>query len=652
MKKTAKRGTVRWAHVALAVFFCFLSISTVYAGYLGEQFIAGRTTEEMIAQPFAQYVAEIENPLNSFLHGAEKAECPKKLLPENTNFRFIARDENGEIVLSTYDENDSVLYQSYYPLSVAAQSESGQTQTVTFTVDCYLLEQMQVHDIFYRTLLLHRYFRFVALTCDVLSAVFAIAFLLFVLRLFYTAVCESKTQNGGQSVFLSVPPDLFFVCALPFGAYVALSLMRGTDTDGIIQAFLNSGAGIFGIFRIPLLYTGAVAVALLWLILLVYSLRRGGIAYAVTYRRFEHASLSKRFYISYVLMQAFKIVGIALYLYASVRMQQAVLAGEAPANILPQRMGAYFLQTNDLHARVRTVAVLLFILLEKATSLPMLFRCIREVRKQTEKTEKYVLGDLTDTHSGKLYKNFADHERDVRSIADRICETAGEYVQSSAFKAELITNLSHDIKTPLTAIMSYARLLRNPALTSEEKMQYLEVLKRHSDRMRNLVQDLTQLSDAASGNVRAELTQVDLGAHIAQAVQGFAERLQGERIAVQLRLPDEPVTVSADVGLLWRVADNLLNNICKYAQKGSTVYIDVRVCDGTAIAQFSNTPEYALCISGEALMERFVRADASRHTEGSGLGLSIAHTLMQLQGGELRIETEPQMFTAQIVFPN
>lgn len=652
MKKTAKRGKVRWTHMALAVLFCFLSAFTVYTGYLSRQFFAEHTTmEQTIEEPFSVYVQAIENPLNSYLRGAEKLECPKMLLPQNTNFRFTARDENGEIILSTYDENDSVLYQSYHPLSLTVQGENGQETDVTFTVDCYLLEEMNVHDIFYRTLLLRQYFRIVDWSCDVLSILFAIACLLLVFRLIYGAGCEAGTSNGGQSVLLSVPPDILLASSLPFGAFLTLLFMRGVNTDDSIRAFLENGTGILDLLRMPLLYTGVFVVVLLLLLSIVFSLRRGGVRYALTYLRFEKASLSIQFYIGYTAMQIFKCAGIALYLFAYLRLEQFVQSGGTLAPSLPQSVYDFFLLSDGVHARIRTVTALLYILLEKAVTLPMVFRCIREVRRQTEQTEKYVLGDLTETDSGTLYKNFADHKRDVRSITDRISASAGEYIQSKTFKAELITNLSHDIKTPLTAIMSYAQLLRSPTLTSEEKMQCLDVLKRHSVRMTNLVESLTEISDAASGNITAALTAVDLCALLSQAVQGFAERLHRENIAVQLNLPTEPVTVTADVGLLWRVADNLLNNICKYAQKGTTAEIAVCIRDDTAVAEFRNVSAFELHISGEALMERFVRADASRHTEGSGLGLSIAHSLMQLQNGSLRIQTEPQTFTAQMVLP-
>ncbi|MGN0635149.1 MAG: sensor histidine kinase [Acutalibacteraceae bacterium] len=650
MKQTVKDRRVRWTHILLAVFFCFLSVSAVYIGYLSETFYAQNSTlEDAVRKPFEAYILEARKPIYAFQEGTKTIECPEKLRRENTNFAFTARDENGQILLSTHDANDPVLYQQFEMLQLPVRSETGDIKNAEFTMDYFLREDLSANDIFSRTLRLREYAHLLLTVCDILSVLFAAACLLLIFRTLFDAVCEAKTIGGGKSVLLSLPPDLMLVSSVPMGVFALFFLMQGVDANGILQVFLENGSGLYRILQVPALLTVLFFLLMLFQTLLLFSLRRGGWRYALTYLRFEKISLSKNFFYGYAAAQALKCAGIALFLLPDFQLEEIFGAHGAQMAAALERINNILGAPTDPFSSLRTLTVLLFVLLEKAVTLPMLYRCIREVRGQMDRTERYVCGDLTASDSGRLYKSFAEHDADVRTITDRISVSAGEYMQSSAFKAELITNLSHDIKTPLTAIMSYAQLLRKPSLTTQEKMQYLDVLKRHSARMTKLVEDLTDVSDAATGNVKAELTQVDLCTLIPQAAQGFEERLQKKNISVQTTLPSQPVTVMADTRLLWRVVDNLMNNICKYAKNDTTVQIVIDAQDA-ATAVFRNVPAFELQISGDALMERFVRADGSRHTEGSGLGLSIAKSLMELQNGRLALETEPALFTAKIIF--
>lgn len=650
MKQTVKDRRVRWTHILLAVFFCFLSVSAVYIGYLSETFYAQNSTlEDAVREPFEAYILEARKPIYAFQEGTKTIECPEKLRRENTNFAFTARDENGQILLSTHDANDPVLYQQFEMLQLPVRSETGDIKNAEFTMDYFLREDLSANDIFSRTLHLREYAHLLLTVCDILSVLFAAACLLLIFRTLFDAVCEAKTIGGGKSVLLSLPPDLMLVSSVPMGVFALFFLMQGVDANGILRVFLENGSGLFRILQVPALLTVLFFLLMLFQMLLLFSLRRGGWRYALTYLRFEEIPLSKNFFYGYAAAQALKCAGIALFLLPDFQLEEIFGAHGAQMAAALERINNVLGAPTDPFSSLRTLTVLLFVLLEKAVTLPMLYRCIREVRGQMDRTERYVCGDLTASDSGKLYKSFAEHDADVRTITDRISVSAGEYMHSSAFKAELITNLSHDIKTPLTAIMSYAQLLRKPSLTTQEKMQYLDVLKRHSARMTKLVEDLTDVSDAATGNVKAELTQVDLCTLIPQAAQGFEERLQKKNISVQTTLPSQPVTVMADTRLLWRVVDNLMNNICKYAKNDTTVQIVVDAQDA-ATAVFRNMPAFELQISGDALMERFVRADGSRHTEGSGLGLSIAKSLMELQNGRLALETEPALFTAKIIF--
>ena len=225
-----------------------------------------------------------------------------------------------------------------------------------------------------------------------------------------------------------------------------------------------------------------------------------------------------------------------------------------------------------------------------------------------------------------------------------------ESVKSERFKTELITNVSHDIKTPLTSIINYVDLLRKEELANENAEEYLEVLARQSNRLKKLIEDLMEASKASTGNLAVNLERLEAGVSMTQTVGEFEDKMQANQLELLVEKPEQPVYIMADARHLWRVIDNLMNNICKYAQPGTRVYIDLKERDGRAVITLRNTSKYPLNISAEELMERFVRGDSSRNTEGSGLGLSIARSLMELMGGTFAIFVDGDLFKVVLEF--
>ena len=259
-------------------------------------------------------------------------------------------------------------------------------------------------------------------------------------------------------------------------------------------------------------------------------------------------------------------------------------------------------------------------------------------------------GDLSIKNENPLligcFKNFASQLND---LSDVVSASAREQMKSERMKAELITNVSHDLKTPLTSIINYVDLLQN-ASTPEEKEEYLQVLSRQSQRMKKLVEDLMEMSKASSGNITAELTKIDLVEAVNQALGEFADKLNVARLQTVLQLPEESVWIQADGKLLWRVLNNLLVNIVKYALPDTRVYIGLMQRDNKVVLSLKNISKESLNISAEELMERFVRGDASRNAEGSGLGLNIAKSLMELQNGQLSVLVDGDLFKACLEF--
>ena len=237
----------------------------------------------------------------------------------------------------------------------------------------------------------------------------------------------------------------------------------------------------------------------------------------------------------------------------------------------------------------------------------------------------------------------------LNSLSGAAVMAAREQMRSERMKTELITNVSHDIKTPLTSIINYVDLLQQPH-SAEEQMQYLEVLSRQSQRLKKLTEDLVELSKATSGNVAVTLTQVEAGEAVMQALGEFGDKLEAVPLSVVFRQPEQPVRMLADGRLTWRVISNLLSNTVKYAQSGTRLYVDILETETAVEIAFKNISRESLNISADELMERFVRGDSARNTEGSGLGLSIAAGLMQAQGGSLALTVDGDLFKVLLTF--
>lgn len=239
----------------------------------------------------------------------------------------------------------------------------------------------------------------------------------------------------------------------------------------------------------------------------------------------------------------------------------------------------------------------------------------------------------------------------VNEMGDGLEKAVDSMIQSERLKAELITNVSHDLKTPLTSIINYVDLLQRLNLEDPKAREYIDVLARKSDRLRTLIQDLIDASRLNSGSVKADMCDLDLRAMLMQAEGEFEERFEERGISCRLDVGREKAVISADGAKLARVLENLLSNIAKYAKEGSEAEITLRLEDGKALATFANESQNELEKSGEELEERFVRGDLSRSSEGSGLGLSIAKSLTELMGGTFSVTTTRQQFTAKLAFP-
>ena len=259
-------------------------------------------------------------------------------------------------------------------------------------------------------------------------------------------------------------------------------------------------------------------------------------------------------------------------------------------------------------------------------------------------------GDLdSQLDTSRMYWDFKQHGEYLNAIANGMNKAVEQRMKSERLKTELITNVSHDIKTPLTSIVNYVDLLQKPH-TEAEEVQYLEVLDRQSKRLKRLTENLVEASKASTGNMAVDLAPTSVLELVNQAVEEYRDRLEAGKLEIVTSLRGD-LTVMADGKLMWRILDNLLNNVIKYALAGTRVYVTAQKQGGQVIIAVKNISRDSLNVDADELMERFVRGDSSRHTEGSGLGLNIARSLTQLQHGQFDLTVDGDLFKAEISLP-
>ena len=239
---------------------------------------------------------------------------------------------------------------------------------------------------------------------------------------------------------------------------------------------------------------------------------------------------------------------------------------------------------------------------------------------------------------------FEPFKPQIYRIEEGFRNAVAEEVKSQRMKSELITNVSHDLKTPLTAIITYVKLLQEPGVTEEQRKEYLETLDRKSLRLKALIEDLFEVSKANSQNITLDIRDVDIVSMVKQVEFEMEDKLADAGLEVRMSLPEEKVIVPLDSQKTFRIFENLFGNIAKYALPGTRVYVNGFTAKEDVTIILKNITAQELSVSGEELTERFVRGDTSRNTEGSGLGLAIAKSFTELQGGKFRIELDGDLF--------
>ena len=273
---------------------------------------------------------------------------------------------------------------------------------------------------------------------------------------------------------------------------------------------------------------------------------------------------------------------------------------------------------------------------------------LNRVMKQTKEMAE---GRLTSDVVVKGKSPIADHAKNLNELREGVRKSMSEQAKSERLKTELITNVSHDLRTPLTSIITYTDLLKNPDLDEQERLKYINILDKKSARLKTLIEDLFDVSKMASGNVELMKQRVDLAQLLQQAVGEHEDDFAAQNLDLRVNIEDQPIFAYVDGQKWWRVIDNIIVNARKYSLAGTRVYVTLKQSGTEAEFSVKNIAKYELTENVDELTERFKRADTSRHTEGSGLGLAIAQSIVDLHGARMKIEVDGDLFKVVVTVP-
>ena len=546
---------------------------------------------------------------------------------ENTNFLFILKDSDGNILLSNYSNEDYQLRSTYTydghfnAFYEATDFDAALAENDTYTIDCFVKKTLTANDRYsiaeYWINFSYKV-RYALIPITLISITAAIILFIFLM-------CSAGRRKGKDEIVPNgidkIPFDILLLVLLIIVVieYTILAQFYDISTIGIILI-----SAVFGIIDILLVLMSCMTFAT--------RCKLGGwwrntITYLVL--RFIFKLISKVYNsIKYILLNT-PLIGKTVLIILGLSLVEFVAL-------------ATFRDRS-------TLALLWF--LEKLILVPAVLFIGIGLRKLQTGGKKIAAGDLGYQVDTKyLFWDFKGHGENLNSISKGMSKAVDERMKSERLKTELITNVSHDIKTPLTSIINYVDLIKKEDVEDETLKEYISVLNRQSARLKKLIDDLVEASKASTGNIEVNRVRTEIGILLTQTVGEYEEKLKENGLELILKKPEDEIFILADGRLLWRVFDNLMNNICKYAQPSTRAYINLDKEDKQAVITFRNISKYPLNISSDELLDRFIRGDSSRNTEGSGLGLSIAKSLTELLNGTLDLYVDGDLFKVVVKF--
>lgn len=540
---------------------------------------------------------------------------------ENTNFLFVLKDADDKTILTNYSNQEYQYSYSYRYEKNVYSSQYGTLESKSlYTIYCYVnknlnaTDKYSIADYWINFAYPKRYSLIVITIVSLIASAILLVFLM----------CSAGRRKGEDKVIINgvdkIPYDVLLGIILAIVGF-ELSLSDNIDTSVgmiIFSVFTVIFVTLLGLLAV-MSFASRYKAGILWKNTILYRITKfflGMIRW--TYRG-----------IKYLLQHLPLLWKVILILSALTFFELIVMAiGYDNSSILVL-----------LWIPVRLL--LIFVILLTAINL----------NKLKIGGQRIAGGDINykiDTRH--MFWDFKYHAENLNRIGNGMSKAVDERMKSERFKTELITNVSHDIKTPLTSIINYVDLIKKEVTEDGTVKDYVNVLDRQSARLKKLVDDLVEASKASTGNMPVNMSRTEVGVLLTQTVGEYEEKIKDSGLELILKKPESDIFIMADGRLIWRVFDNLMGNICKYAQPGTRAYLDLGTINGQVVIIFRNISKYALNITSEELFERFVRGDSSRNTDGSGLGLSIAKSLVELQKGKMELYIDGDLFKVILKF--
>lgn len=630
--------------MTIAAVGCILGVSYLLEYNFYEKGDNGKTAKSIAVQNYSLDDAELaKDYYNCAREGENEYRLnyyKEKFAPENSSFVFTVNDIKGNVLFDSTQDSDY----SYEEIESASEYR-GNSDFYTFDENGNMLplkinyairsdSQGRIGDKYTNA------FRWIEIANSlryVLIAVLILAILIIVVLLSMVTINaglhDSEDSEVVEGFVDRIPLDIctLFIMAVFAVAWIVIGLTSAADVDMVVN-------------NVVIMITCVAVVLVLMTYLTTLSVRvKKGKAYKNTLiymvlRKFKRKTPRKvRKVFGDMPVFGKLIFGIVIYVVS----EAAILCAIAYLGILSEKFEpmSVFKMFLIIWGMTRLLIIPIF---------AMIAINLHYVKEEGQRLAEGVLGD--EIAHKLTISSIRAHAQNLDQIRKEINKAVEQELKSERLKNELITNVSHDIKTPLTSIGSYVDFLRNENLTEEERKKYIEIIARNTEKLTVLANNLVDISQINAGDVEINLEKTSLNIIIEQTVEEFALKFEQCGLLPRISMPENEIFVMGDGEYIWRILSNLLNNACKYAAEGSDIRLSLESDGGKAVIRISNDLAEPIEIPGDELFERFVRSDSSRHTEGNGLGLSIAKQLAQLQSGKLDVEITDTAFTAVLVF--
>ncbi|TYO93935.1 sensor histidine kinase [Desulfallas thermosapovorans] len=548
----------------------------------------------------------------------------KKTLPEKINFvYYLHNNQTGETFTNVESEDPVVFIKKQSAVAYYNQWSSDHDNPVygdikelltgtAYEVYAAVDTPLKPGDVFYDGF--NEFIKIKTRTSYVM-ALLAASVILAVAALAYLLVVTGRREGTGEIVLSSIDKIYTDVHSM----LVFIAAVISVAIAGTLSLSINNPVAIF---IIALVFGIDVIIGLSYVLSMVRQLKKGQLlTNTLVYKIYEQCFNGKPFKTSaLLLLLGYGVVNGVLF---------AMTAGSA---------GGFFI-------------FVFFVIPFNIAAVYFAARSLSSLSQIMDAAKEISAGNLEYTlDNSKISAIFSSFARDIQSIQGGLKKAVAEAVKGERMKTDLIANVSHDLKTPLTSIINYVDLLKQEDLNNEKANQYISVLEEKSARLKQLIEDLIEASKASSGNIAVCTEKVDLHELVMQGCGEYEEKLNKAELDVHISA-DDKVLIAADGKHMWRIVENLLSNVVKYSLPRTRVYINVAKNDGCGVLIIKNISAAPLDIPPEQLTERFVRGDESRTTEGSGLGLSIAQGLTSIQGGRFNIEIDGDLFKVIVEMP-